>query len=61
MDTLLQYFGYASFYAVIVKIVLACTPTPPADTWYGKLYRVAEWSVLVIGRVKEAAVNERGR
>ncbi|SMF48404.1 hypothetical protein SAMN02982917_2376 [Azospirillum oryzae] len=54
-DWFLQALGYATLYALVVKAVLACTPTPPADRWYGKVYRVLEWSVLVIGRVKEGA------
>ena len=46
---------YAMGYYVVVMAVLAATPTPPADTLAGKAYRFAEWSVLVIGRVKEQA------
>lgn len=61
MDTLMEWLGYATLYALVVKAILASTPTPPPDTWYGKLYRLAEWSVLVIGRVKENAAGERGR
>nr|WP_295828326.1 hypothetical protein [uncultured Azospirillum sp.] len=54
-DWFLQILGYATLYAVIVKAILASTPTPLADRWYGKVYRALEWSVLVIGRVKEGA------
>lgn len=55
MDNLLEYLGYATVYAVVVKAFLATTPTPPADTWYGKLYRFLEWTTLVVGKVKEGA------
>ncbi|WP_395454808.1 hypothetical protein ACHMW5_13800 [Azospirillum melinis] len=55
MDAFMQWLGYATIYAIVVKAVLASTPTPPPDTWYGKLYRLAEWSVLVIGKVKQEA------
>lgn len=54
-DWFLQALGYATIYAVVVKAFLASTPTPPADRWYGKAYRALEWSVMVIGRVKEGA------
>lgn len=54
-DWFMEALGWATIYAIVVKAVLASTPTPPPDTWYGKLYRAAEWSVLVIGRVKEGA------
>jgi hypothetical protein len=55
MDVFMQWLGYATLYAVVVKAVLASTPTPPPDTLIGKAYRALEWSVLVIGRVKEGA------
>lgn len=54
-DWFLQALGYATIYAVVIKAVLAATPTPPTDRWCGKVYRALEWSVLVIGRVKEGA------
>ncbi|WP_376960089.1 hypothetical protein ABNQ39_20475 [Azospirillum sp. A26] len=53
--TFMEWLGYATLYAVVVKAVLASTPTPPPDRWYGKLYRALEWSVMVVGRVKEGA------
>ncbi|GEM_PF-3523319 len=54
-DWFLQALGYAPLYAIVVKAVLASTPTPPPDTLIGKAYRALEWSVLVIGIVKEGA------
>lgn len=57
MDTFMNWLGYATVYAIVVKSILATTRTPPADTWGGKLYRLAEWSVLVVGRVKDGATG----
>ena len=54
-DWFLQALGYATIYAIVAKAILATTPTPPPDTLVGKAYRALEWSVLVIGRVKEGA------
>ncbi|WP_199230810.1 hypothetical protein [Azospirillum sp. TSO5] len=53
--TFMEWLGYATLYAIVVKAVLASTPTPPPETAIGKVYRALEWSVLVIGRVKENA------
>lgn len=54
-DTFLEWMGVATAYAVVIKAFLACTPTPPPETAYGKVYRFLEWTTLVIGKVKEGA------
>ena len=40
-------------YWTLAKAILASTDTPPTDTTLGKLYRFVEWTVLVIGKVKQ--------
>lgn len=54
-DWFLEILGYATIYAIIVKAILASSPTPKTDTTYGKVYRFLEWTTMVIGRVKEQA------
>lgn len=54
-QSFLEWMGVATAYAVVAKAFLACTPTPPADTVYGKAYRFIEWTTLVIGKVKQEA------
>lgn len=53
-----QIVYYILAYYIMAKAFLAATPTPNTETWYGKVYRAIEWSVLVIGRVKEDAAKE---
>ena len=57
-EVIVNILAYAYAYNIIVKAILASTSTPPTNTFWGKLYKALEWSVLVIGKVKEGASDK---
>lgn len=47
------YFQIVTAVVTLASAICAVTPTPPENTWRGKLYKVIEFVAINIGKAKE--------
>ena len=53
---IMEIVGYVTMIVTVASLVAASTPTPTADVWIGKLYKMIDLLAINVGKAKEKPV-----
>ena len=55
MEMLINAISWITIIVTVASFIAASTPTPKADVWIGKLYKLIDLLALNIGKAKQQA------